>query len=144
MLQSKNVSFEYEGQHVLEDICFQINKGEVFCLIGPNGCGKTTLLDCILGLLKPQKGEIIFKGKNIRDFRTKDIAKEIAYVPQNHEKTFPYTVGDIVLMGRSAYAGLFNSPSVEDMAIAEEALDTLGLIKLKDKPYTKLSGGEGK
>lgn len=143
LLSGKNVSFGYDREELFRDISFQIQQGEIFCIIGPNGCGKSTLLDCLLGTLQPQSGEIFLMGKNINILRPKDIAKHIAYVPQDHEKSFPYTVMDIVLMGRAPYTGLFSSPTLEDIRIAEEALDLLGLRKLKMRPYTRLSGGEG-
>lgn len=143
LLEVKNISFGYDKQELFQNLSFQLNPGEIFCIIGPNGCGKTTLLDCLLGTLKPQTGEIYFKEKNITTLRSSDIAKHIAYVPQDHEKSFPYTVLDIVLMGRAPYTGMFSSPNLEDLAIAQNVLELLGLSKLKDRPYTKLSGGEG-
>lgn len=143
LLNVNNVNFGYDQRHVLKDISFQVNIGEIFFLMGPNGCGKTTLLDCILGLLKPHNGEIQVNGTNIRSIRPETIAKQIAYVPQSHEKTFPYTVKDIVLMGRAAYIGLFGSPSAEDVDIVDEALNLLGIVHLRDRRYTQLSGGEG-
>lgn len=143
LLEVNNVSFGYNRQELFQNVGFQINPGEIFCLIGPNGCGKTTLLDCLLGTIKPRTGQIHLSGKNMNTLRPSDIAKHIAYVPQDHEKSFPYTVMDIVLMGRAPYTGLFSSPSLEDMYIAETALDVLGLKKFKERPYTQLSGGEG-
>jgi iron complex transport system ATP-binding protein len=71
------------------------------------------------------------------------IARQVAYVPQMHQKTFPYLVRDIVLMGRASFIGPFDVPSEEDVAIAEKALDMVGISRLKDRPYTQLSGGEG-
>ena len=142
LIEVQNVGFSYTGHRVLENVSLQVNKQEVFCLLGPNGCGKTTLLDCILGLLKPQEGSIRIQDRDIRNLHPASIAQVVAYVPQNHQKTFPYRVLDIVLMGRAAYTGLFSSPSSRDQAIAEEALDMVGLLRLKSRPYTQLSGGE--
>jgi iron complex transport system ATP-binding protein len=100
-------------------------------------------LDCVLGLLKPRKGYIQVNGADIKTIRPEIIAQQIAYVPQSHEKTFPYSVKDIVLMGRAAYIGLFGSPSAEDLDIVDEALDLVGILHLRDRRYTQLSGGEG-
>ncbi|HNX28647.1 MAG TPA: ABC transporter ATP-binding protein [Syntrophomonadaceae bacterium] len=143
LIEVQEVSFKYPGALVLDKIEFTINQGEVFCLLGPNGCGKTTLLDCILGWLKPCAGQIMLNGNALTGMSARKIAKHMAYVPQIHEKTFPYLVRDIVLMGRASYMGTFKVPSAEDIKIAENALDTVGMLKLKERPYTQLSGGEG-
>ncbi len=143
LLEVKEVYFKYPQATILENISFHIEPGEVFCLLGPNGCGKTTLLDCILGWLKPYSGQILFNGCPIQDMSAPQIARQVAYVPQIHEKTFPYLVRDIVIMGRASFIGPFDTPSAEDWAIAEKALDMVGIYRLKDRPYTQLSGGEG-
>ncbi len=143
LLEVKNLSFGYAERDVLQDISFQLKPGEILFLLGPNGCGKTTLLDCVLGFLKPRQGDIYLNGSNIKDIRAEHIARQLAYVPQSHEKTFPYTVMDIVLMGRASYIGVFAAPSRPDIAIAREMLNLLGIYHLKDRPYTQLSGGEG-
>ncbi len=143
LLEVKNLSFAYNDHNVLQDISFQINAGEIFFLLGPNGCGKTTLLDCVLGLLKLGQGSVYLQGMDINTEQPESIARKIAYVPQNHEKTFPYTVRDIVLMGRAAYIGMFKAPSSDDTFIIEEALAVLGIPHLIDRRYTQLSGGEG-
>jgi len=143
LLEVLDTSFSYGNTKIFENIKFTVGPGEVYCIVGPNGCGKTTLLDCILGVLKVDSGEIKLKGKSITQYRTWEIANQIAYVPQSHTKTFPYTVLDIVLMGRASHTGLFSSPTREDRVIAEQALATVGLSTYKDRPYTQLSGGEG-
>jgi iron complex transport system ATP-binding protein len=138
-----DASFGYNSADIFTNISFSVAKGELFCLLGPNGSGKTTLLDCILGMLKLRQGEIFINGKDSRSFRAGRIARHIAYVPQRHERTFPYRVLDIVTMGRAAYTGLFSGPSREDKSIAARALETVGISRLRDRPYTQLSGGEG-
>jgi len=143
LLDVKNINFGYDQRDVLKDISFKVNRGEIFFLLGPNGCGKTTLLDCVLGLLKTRKGDIQVNGTDIKSIRPEAIARQVAYVPQSHERTFPYTVKDIVLMGRAAYIGFFGSPSAEDMDIVDEALTLVGILHLRERRYTQLSGGEG-
>ncbi|HHV15477.1 MAG TPA: ABC transporter ATP-binding protein [Gelria sp.] len=142
LIEARRVSFGYNDIPLFQDINFSIEPGELFCLLGPNGCGKTTLLNCILGHLKLLEGEILLNGSNISRIRPEQIARQIAYVPQTHEKTFPYTVLDVVLMGRAAYIGMFGRPEKEDLAIAEGALATVGITHLRDRRYTQLSGGE--
>ncbi|HCF50660.1 MAG TPA: iron ABC transporter ATP-binding protein [Syntrophomonas sp.] len=143
LLEVRDVSFRYPQALILDKISFNINPGEIFCLLGPNGCGKTTLLDCILGWLKPYAGQVLINGSPIDNMAAPQIARQVAYVPQMHQKTFPYLVRDIVLMGRASFIGPFDVPSEEDVAIAEKALDMVGVSRLKDRPYTQLSGGEG-
>ena len=143
LLEVKNAGFGYGKNNILENINFQMSAGEVICLIGPNGSGKTTLLDCIMGILPLKKGKIFLQGKSISDLKAKEIARIISYVPQIHKKTFPYTVEEIVLMGRASHVGMFASPGNEDISIAHEAIETVGIQHLLYRPYTELSGGEG-
>ncbi len=143
LLEVRNLSFAYNQTEVLTDISFAIQRGEILFLLGPNGCGKTTLLDCVLGFLKPRQGEVCLYGSNVKAMKAQQLARQMAYVPQSHEKTFPYTVMDIVLMGRASYIGAFSSPSPQDTVIVKDTLHMLGIYHLKDRPYTQLSGGEG-
>ncbi|MBU1055258.1 MAG: ABC transporter ATP-binding protein [Proteobacteria bacterium] len=143
LLSVEQVGFSYGHQQILSDISFSVDKGEVFCLLGPNGCGKTTLLDCILGFQRLKSGSIIVSGKSISEITPGNLARLISYIPQSHERTFPYTVLEIVMMGRAAYTGLFSAPNRMDRRISESALDTVGISHLKTRPYTRLSGGEG-
>jgi iron complex transport system ATP-binding protein len=137
-----DASFSYGVQNVFSNLSFSVNAGEIFCLLGPNGCGKTTLLDCILGFHRLRSGSISIMGKDSGSFRPGQIARSIAYVPQRHERTFPYTVREIVTMGRAAYLSMFEAPSQSDRRIADEALERIGIRYLKNRPYTQLSGGE--
>jgi len=142
LLEVKNLFFSYSDQPVLEDVNFKLGKGEIFCLFGPNGCGKSTLLECVLGTLKISRGYVYLNGRDVRSLRPAEAARQMAYVPQLHQKTFPYTVKEVVLMGRAAYTGMFTSPSEEDYAAVEEAMQKIGIQRLSEKPYTQLSGGE--
>lgn len=142
LLSFQDVGFTYENDPVFEKINLAVEPGDVLCLIGPNGCGKTTLLDCAIGALKVNNGKVLINGQDIASLNPRDTAKVLAYVPQIHERTFPYTVMEIVLMGRASYTAMFSAPSAEDREIAEEALATVGMSDFKKRPYTKLSGGE--
>ncbi|WP_418790772.1 ABC transporter ATP-binding protein [Phosphitispora sp. TUW77] len=143
LLRVQSAVFGYDDTDIFSNLSFEIQPGEIFCIVGPNGCGKTTLLDCLLGINKLRQGIISLNGMDINGISPRAMAKEIAYVPQAHVKTFPYTVKEIVLMGRAAYTGFFSAPSVEDEKIAEEAMAMVGMDKFQDRPYTQLSGGEG-
>ncbi|MGN1033406.1 MAG: ABC transporter ATP-binding protein [Intestinibacter sp.] len=142
ILDIKNISFSYDEKEILEDVSFSVGSGELFCILGPNGCGKSTLLDCLLGVNKISKGSIEINQKSINKYRAKEFAKNVSYVPQSHEKTFPYTVLNIVLMGRTHSFGFASKPSDKDTEDAVEVLKKIGIEDLKDRIYTSLSGGE--
>lgn len=142
LLEVTGVSFAYEHKSVLEDVSIDLGQGKVMCLIGPNGCGKSTLQGCILCFHRPSAGEILINGKPNRRYNAKQLASVISFVPQAHKKTFPYTVSEIVLMGRTFAHGAFSSPDEKDEALALAALDKVGLKGFADRRYTELSGGE--
>jgi len=142
MIKVEKASFDYSGIPVFESIDIELRKGEVLCLFGSNGCGKTTLIDSILGHHRLKSGRIIIDGKEQGDYSRRELAKKIAYVPQIHEKTFPYSVMDVVVMGRTPHCNGLSSPGKDDYKIAERALDLIGISHLKERVYTKISGGE--
>lgn len=141
-LQLKNLCSGYGNSKVIENINLEINSGQALCILGPNGAGKSTLFKTILGFIKPMQGEVLINEKNIFQIQRKELAKIMAYVPQAHNQPFPYSVLDIVLMGRSPYIGTFSSPNLKDKILAEKILERLSLYHLKDKVYTEISGGE--
>ena len=141
-LEVKNAICGYGTRIVVDDISLNVSSGEILCLLGPNGVGKTTFFKTILGFLKLKGGEILLDGENIHNWSRKQLAKTIGYVPQAHTPPFPFKVFDVVLMGRTAHLSMFASPTKEDVNIAEEAINTLKISYLKDKIYTEISGGE--
>lgn len=141
-LEIKNAICGYGTRVVVNDISMRVSSGEILCLLGPNGVGKTTFFKTILGFLKLRGGQILLDGQNIHNLSRKQLAKTIGYVPQAHTPPFPFKVFDVVLMGRTAHLSMFSSPTNEDIRIAEEAIDTLKISYLKDKIYTEISGGE--
>lgn len=142
LIEIRDASFSYDDNLIFRDVSLSLKEGQVLCLLGPNGSGKTTLLECIMGLMSLNCGSILLNKCDITGMKVNEIARSIAYVPQLHERTFPYRVIDIVLMGRAAYTSIFSSPGTEDLEIAKEALFSVGMGSFADRPYTKLSGGE--
>ncbi len=141
MLEIEHLEFAYDGKNVLNDVSFRLNGG-VGCLLGPNGAGKSTLLKCISGILKPKKGKIALNGVYINGLSAKDRAKFVSYAPQEFSVAFPYSVFDIVLMGRNPYVNVLEGPKCADVEKARSALETLQIDAFGDVPFTSLSGGE--
>ena len=137
-----NISFSYGGPEVLKNVSLDICAGRIHCLMGINGCGKSTLIDCVLGMHEPAEGEILIGGKRAGRIRPSELAKQIAYVPQVHDRSFPYKVRDIVLMGRTAWQSGLGSPDSADMERCEQEMERCGIAHLADRPYTRISGGE--
>lgn len=130
------------GKPVVGPLSFSVSEGEVVCLLGPNGIGKTTLFKTVLGLLTPLSGRVSVCGRDSRKFSIKEFARAVAYVPQSHTPPFPYTVRDIAVMGRNPNMGEFSSPKREDFDKADEALALMGIGNLAGREYTEISGGE--
>lgn len=143
-LEVDNVHFAYgKGSHpVLEGISFGVENGMLCGLVGPNGCGKTTLFKCCLRFLKISKGKITIQGNDIKKLKINHLARLISYVPQEHQGAFPYLVKEVILMGRTPHMHGFSGIGAKDKARAMEALTLIGISDLADKPFTQLSGGQ--
>ncbi len=141
-LEVCGLSFSYGEHDVLKSISFSAQYGELLSVLGPNGVGKSTLFRCILGLLKPQSGECLIDGKSTAGLSAKELAAHIAYIPQSHYPTFNFSVMDMVLMGTTAQVNALSVPGKRQMALAQEALDKLGISRLANRGYTNISGGE--
>lgn len=137
-----DLSFSYGSAFRLHGISFSVEAGQVLTLLGPNGCGKTTLLKCINSLLVPEAGEILVCGQRVKDLARADLARLIGFVPQTHTPPFPFTVIDVVLMGRASHLSMFQQPSSRDYAMSERALELVGIAGMRDRIYTQISGGE--
>ena len=142
ILEADKLDIGYRKKRIGRDIDLDIRAGEVLCLLGPNGGGKTTLMKTLLGLLPALGGSVKLQGEDIAHFSRARLAKLVGYVPQAGTAFFPFTVIDVVLMGRVAHIGLFASPGHQDVAAAEAALTSLGMAHLRDRIYTEISGGE--
>ncbi len=141
-LKADNISCGYGHKVVLKDISFELNSGSVCCLLGPNGVGKTTLFKTILGFLPGLGGHFYIDGKDIKELKRSQIAKLIAYVPQAHTPAFPFTVNDVVTMGRTVWFENCRTPGKKDVETVDKILDSLSISHLKNRIYTHLSGGE--
>ena len=137
-----NVSCGYGSRRVLEDISVTVESGEILCLLGPNGVGKTTLFKTMLGFLPLMDGTITVDGESIAHWSQRRKARVMGYVPQVHTPPFPFSVIDVVIMGRTAHLSMTAAPGKEDTVKAEEALERLGISYLADRIYTEISGGE--
>ena len=142
ILELRDLACGYGRREVLSDVNLSVAFGENLCLLGPNGVGKTTLFRTILGAIEPMRGEVLIDGKSIARQSRRQRARLMAYVPQAHTAPFPFHVMDVVLTGRTAHIPLTSAPSPHDEEVARAALERMGIIDLKDRPYTELSGGE--
>lgn len=142
-LEVENGEFAYENGRILfEKVCFDVEKGEILTILGPNGVGKTTLLKCTTSLLQWKKGTTLIDHKPLKELKTSDVWKKIGYVPQNRGTVFSYTVLDMVLLGRAPYLSLLSMPGKKDVEIARDALETVGVTYLEEKRCSEISGGE--
>ena len=142
MLEVKDLAFGFPGRTIGRGIGFSLGAGDVMCVLGPNGGGKTTLFRTLLGLLGKHSGTITLGGDCLENLARAEIARRIGYVPQGHGAYFAFTVLEFVLMGRTAHLGAFASPGTRDLEVAKRALESLGIAALAERPVTEISGGE--
>jgi iron complex transport system ATP-binding protein len=144
MLEVRDAHFHYDSkkENGFREVNFTLKAGQVMSILGPNGCGKTTMLKCLLGLFRLQGGSIWLDGQEISQMTRGAVARLVGYIPQMHQPAFPFSVLDTVLVGRAPHLGFMQSPGEKDFHIACSALDALSITHLANKPYTQLSGGE--
>jgi iron complex transport system ATP-binding protein len=141
-LSVDNLRFHYPDVPVLHDISFDVTTGDFLSLLGPNGSGKSTLLRLLDRILIPDAGTITLKDRPLDDYKRGDLARLVAYVPQDTVWVFPYTVFEIVLMGRSPYVGRSGFENKNDIDCAREMMRLADIEHLADKLITAISGGE--
>jgi iron complex transport system ATP-binding protein len=138
----EHITAGYGSRDVIHDLSFGLEPGLFYGLIGPNGSGKTTLLDLMLGNLRPRCGTVLFRDRQVDHYSRRDLAREIALVPQEFRINFDFTVFDIVMMGRHPHIPRFANPSAADRAIVDRVLAELEISALQERLVTQLSGGE--
>lgn len=138
----KNLSFSYGKNEVLRDVSFSADTGNLVCILGPNGVGKSTLFRCILGLEKPTEGSILAEGQDISKSTIRERAKLMAYIPQSHAPTFQYSVYDMVIMGTVSQVGAISMPAEAQRQVTEEVMKHLNIWHLRERGYLHTSGGE--
>ena len=142
MLRVENLIGGYGKREVVKNISFHVEKGDVLCILGPNGCGKSTLLKLLLRFIPKKSGRIFLQGQDMDQLHRKSIARIVSYIPQFDSMPFPYTVIEMVTMGRSCHLDRWKTPSKKDNRFAYESLEKLRISHLADKLYTQISGGE--
>lgn len=138
----EDVSVGYNGKPVLEHVSLAVESGQIVCLLGPNGVGKTTLFRSALGLMPLISGAAVIDGHNAAELDDRELARLVAYVPQAAEVPFAFTVLDVVVMGRLSRVGRLSSPGEADYAVARRVLSRLAMGDFAERSYTELSGGE--
>ena len=141
-LAVEDLSYGYPGRVVGRHISFNVGAGEVLCVLGRNGEGKSTLFKTILGLLPPHAGAVHVDGEPAAGWNPRRRALTFGYVPQSGGGAFPFAVFELVLMGRTAHRGPFAAPSAADREMADEAIATMGIEHLAQREWLRVSGGE--
>ena len=142
LFELNHISFNYAERKVIDDISLALVPGKFYGIIGPNGSGKTTLLDFLSRHRLPDEGDIFYQGKALSSFSKKELSRKIALVPQNFYINFPFTVKEIVMMGRYPHIPRFAAPSSDDVNILQNVMQLTETDKFSDRYITELSGGE--
>lgn len=136
------IGFAHPGKTIFNGLDLDLPAGCFTGIIGPNGCGKTTLLDLICRHRAPQKGDIYYAGRPLAAYGKRALARQIALVPQDYGVNFPFSVEEVVAMGRYPHTPRFGAPSVEDVERVAQTMADCDVVAFKDRPITTLSGGE--
>ena len=144
-LAARDLRFAYPGGgDVLSGVSLDLAPGAFTAILGPNGCGKTTLLRLLSGALRPDAGEVLLGDRDLHEWPLRERARAMAVVPQSFDVTFPYTVAELVRMGRTPHLGRMPFEGPADIAAADAAVEALDLSHLRDRPLPRCSGGEQK
>ena len=142
LLQVEKLDFTYDSEPVLKNVGFSVNKMEFIGLIGPNGSGKSTLLKLMGGVLSCDQGEIFYNNRPTKSINKKELARSITWIPQEHPMVFPFTIQEIVLMGRHPYLSPLSFEGEEDYRISRHAMETTQTLQFAERHFNEISGGE--
>jgi iron complex transport system ATP-binding protein len=141
-IELREVTFGYTGEAVVHGVSFAVGRGEFVGIIGPNGSGKSTLLRLMSGYLRPWRGQVLIAGRPVERYGRRELGRLIGAVPQETALTFPFSVTEMVLFGRTPHAGGFGFERDSDLAAAQRAMERTDTASLARRPVTELSGGE--
>ena len=138
----QGISHAYGKNRVLDNLWFDVPKGAFFTIIGPNGSGKSTLMRLISGVLRYGAGDVQLLGRSLKSYGGKQLAKRVAYVPQTVSAEFPFSVQELVMLGRSPHQGVLGMNSSKDYEIARQAMDFTNVAHLRERTLDQIGGGE--
>jgi iron complex transport system ATP-binding protein len=143
LFRVEHAEYRYpDGTRAVEAMDLAVEQGRFYGIVGPNGSGKSTLLDLLLGYKQPVSGRVLFRDRPLSAWRRRDLAREIALVPQEFALTFPFSVEEIVFMGRYPHIPRFGAPGPEDRKVVRRIMEQTGIAPYRDRYITELSGGE--
>lgn len=141
-LEARNIGMKYGDSTIIEDLSLRIPDGKVTAIVGPNGCGKSTLLAGLSRLHKLAKGAVLLNGQVIASQSSRDVARQLALLPQNTIAPEGLTVSELIRFGRQPHQGMFRQWSREDQDVVQTALKMTHLVDLADRPLESMSGGQ--
>ena len=141
-LEIQNLSLNYGSRSVIKDMNFELLPGELLGLVGPNGCGKTSIIKALSRVFAPTAGKILLNGRELRSIHRNEVARVIGVVPQNPYLPETFTVSEVVILGRNPHLGLFSGENAHDIDIVAQAMDKTGITHLAKRRVGELSGGE--
>ena len=142
MMQVNHLSAGYQGHKVIEDISFQVEQGKIYSIIGPNGCGKTTLIRAVSRNIRPSAGQVLLDGENIYKMNTRKVAQKVAVLSQSNNTMSDVSVRTLVQYGRFAHMAWWQGRSAQDERIVDWALEKTGMTDFANRKINALSGGE--